>query len=351
MSNASGIGAFIRGLRSTLYHSSWSTISFSVIQSNTETTDNGVPLFRAHSPIYSLREQWEIPRIFSQTKASLLHSPHYNIPAVLASRTIVTVHDLIHLLFPGNLPSLAARFYTNTFFKRFIPRCRAIMADSQSTRMDLNRCLGIPLERITVVPLAIAPGFTPNAREQETSLRARHPLPSSYFLYVGNLRRLKNVERLVDAYERVRKRTPGAPGLVLVGRNYIPGFDQKIRSHPHVVWLENITHEELPALYACALALVFPSLYEGFGLPPLEAMASGTPVIVSNNSSLPEVVGDAGLYVTPEDTASIANAMERLLQDASLRSDLRARGLQRATLFSQEKTARQVLAVYEKALA
>jgi len=167
---------------------------------------------------------------------------------------------------------------------------------------------------------------------------------------VGNLKEFKNVQRLVKAYRLLQARRKDCPMLVLAGKNFIPGFERELLSNPGIRWIGAISDNILPRLYKEALLFLFPSLYEGFGLPPLEAMASGTPVLCSNRASLPEVVGDAAVMVDPENTEALSAAMERVTYDAGLRKEMSAKGLRQAARFSWDTMVNQTLRVYDECL-
>jgi glycosyltransferase involved in cell wall biosynthesis len=205
---------------------------------------------------------------------------------------------------------------------------------------------------VRVIYLGHSPAFRPIADATELArIRARYALPDRFILYLGTIEPRKNLVMLLDAYEMLRTRDEAAPPLVLAGR---PGW----RCEPvlrrgrerglegQVRFTDWVADDDLPAIVNAAAAFVYPSLYEGFGLPPLEAMACGTPVLCSNTSSLPEVVGDGGLLLDPHDARAWAAALARVLSDECLRADLRARGLAQARQFSWERTARETLAVY-----
>jgi glycosyltransferase involved in cell wall biosynthesis len=272
-------------------------------------------------------------------------------PWLFASRTVVTVHDVIHLKFPEFWPSRAARLYASFFFRCVVPKARAILTVSENTKRDLMEMLSIPESRITVTPLAVDHArFSVSTLAEEADFR-RLGLPRDYLLYIGNLKEFKNVPRLVDAYRQVRARRQDCPELVLVGRNFIPGFERKIVRTAGIRWVGEVQRDLLPCLYKHALFFIFPSLYEGFGLPPLEAMASGTPVLCSDRASLPEVVGGAALLINPENTDDLAAAIERLIQDSALRQELSAKGTVQARQFSWDRMARQTLEVYNRCLS
>jgi len=313
------------------------------------TSDPPYSMVTAASRIYSAREQWEIPRAFGRTRARLLFVPHYNVPVSAVARSVVTIHDLIHLKFPQFLPSKGALLYANLFLRHVVPRARAILTVSEHSRRDLVETLGLPESRITVTPLGFAPQFRPRDPEEIAEALSRLGLAAGYLLYVGNLKEFKNVPLLVRAYRELRQKSDGLPPLVLVGRNSIAGFEEVIREAGGVRWLPEVRREDLPLVYGGAMALVFPSLYEGFGLPPLEAMACGTPVICSNRASLPEVVGDAALLIDPLSLEDLQAAMVRVAGDAGLRQALREAGLARSRRFTWRRTAEQTWEVLTRA--
>ena len=221
-----------------------------------------------------------------------------------------------------------------------------MIAISQATKDDLVAHYGVPKEKIPVVYHGVEPRFRPTP---DPAVPARYGLPSRYFLYLGTLQPRKNLERLLQAYAQL---SGDVPALVLAGAKgwYFERIAAAIAAlglGERVFLPGYVPDEDVPALLTGALALVFPSLYEGFGLPVLEAMACGTPVVTANTSSLPEVVGEAGLLVDPLRVDEIAAAMQRLLADEALRAELSRRGLERAGLFSWDRCARETLAVLE----
>ena len=350
MINASGIGTYLQGLLEGIQSQSRPDFSFKLLGDLKRLPSGPWTTRAACSKIYSLAEQLEIPWAARGEKATLVHAPHYNMPCLLASRTVVTVHDVIHLKFPQYWPSVAARAYARFFFSRVIPKARVILTVSENTKRDLVEMLAIPAERIIVTYPAIShvrfqspdPGLLPEFEALS--------LPHPYLLYVGNLKQFKNVERLVNVHQRLWA-SKKVPPLVLVGRNFILGFDRRLAQAEGIRWLGEVRPALLPWLYKQALAFLFPSLYEGFGLPPLEAMASGTPVLCSNRASLPEVVGDAALMIDPENIEEMAAALGRLVEDDALRKGLAAKGLMQAQRFSWDQMAERTLRVYRDCLS
>ncbi|MBN1565527.1 MAG: glycosyltransferase family 4 protein, partial [Anaerolineae bacterium] len=226
---------------------------------------------------------------------------------------------------------------------------------SQSTADDLQNLLHIAPEKMTIHLLGVNEQFKPLPAADVRAVTAHHKLPDTYILFVGTFEPRKNIAGLLNAYAILRAAVPDAPPLVLVGRRgwlYQDMFAQVDALHlaDHVIWLEDAPFDDLPAIYNGAAALVMPSFYEGFGLPALEAMACGTPPIVSNRSSLPEVVGDAGLLIDPDQPSELAEALRRVLQDSDLHAQLRAQSLLRAATFTWRKTTESVLQVYQNLL-
>src|SRR5213594_734742 len=241
-----------------------------------------------------------------------------------------------------NAHPLAKRTYTRRLIPHVARNARLVITNSEYSKWEIVRYLGIPEDHIRVTPLAASPEFTP---------RTMHPA-NPYFLYVGNLEPRKNLERLIEAFARI----PGKEHhLVIAGNRWYHGgaAEQKARSlglNGRVKFLGYVPRADLPALFSGATALVYPSLLEGFGLPIVEAMACGAPVITSNNSSMREVAGGAAVLVDPRDVAEITEAMARIAEDGLLRQELSAKGLKRAAEFDWKKTAELTLKAYQEAL-
>lgn len=280
----------------------------------------------------------------------VLHSPDFIPPASVHAKSVITVHDLAFLLFPDFLTRPSARYYSRVDIAAH--KADHIIAVSESTKRDTVRLLGVPEEKITVIPEAAHPIFAPiTSPEPLERIRTRYKLPEEFILFVGTIEPRKNLPALVNAYRRLRDNYKSNVALVIVGQRgwLYEELDQMLEEmniQDSVRFLGGVPNEELVYLYNAAKIFAFPSRYEGFGLPPLEAMACGTPVVTSNVSSLPEVVGDAALLVDPEDIDGLAVAMWRLLSEENLRRELRAKGLKRAQTFSWERAARATLQVY-----
>jgi glycosyltransferase involved in cell wall biosynthesis len=287
-------------------------------------------------------------------RLDLLHSPDFIPPIGGRYKSVITIHDLAFLFYPKYLTAESRRFY-NSQINAAVRRADHIIAVSEATRQDVIDHLGAPAEKISVVLEAADPRYQPAPPTEVERVSSALGLPPDYLLLVGTQEPRKNIDGLLRAYALLRERLPGAPLLVIAGgRGWLADDLTELAASlglgAPVRWLGHIPTDDLPALYSGASVLGFPSFYEGFGLPPLEAMACGTPVVVSDRGSLPEVVGEAGLLVNPDDPAAIAAALEQVITDSALAADLRARGLERASTFSWERAARETLAVYERVL-
>jgi len=293
-----------------------------------------------------------LPARLVMQNVSLLHEPHYVLPPLVPCRAVVTIHDCIHLMFPQYLPNRFAYGYARATLWAAAKRAERIFTVSETSKADILRYCDVPAERIVVVYNAIDDRFaTPPDVEAVERVRERYQLNGPFALYVGNIKPHKNLERLIDAFDLVRRGGYERLELLIIG-DQISKYPRlrravdKHKLHKHVRFLGFVADDTLAALYRLATVFVFPSLYEGFGLPPLEAMASGTPVVTSNRSSLPEVVGDAAVLIDPYSAASIAEGIQRVLSDQDLRRTLTERGLARARQFSWESSIRRIHEVY-----
>jgi glycosyltransferase involved in cell wall biosynthesis len=284
----------------------------------------------------------------------LLHSPDFIPPLGRWYKSVITIHDLTFLHYPDFLTPESRRYY-NGQIRAAVARADHILADSETTKRDVIGLLRVPPEKVTTVLLAVSAHFHPAAVQEIDRFTARYSLPRGYVLFVGTFEPRKNLPGLLKAYALLRDELPDIQPLVIAGRRgwlFEEVYAQAgaLGLKDHVVWIEDIVHEDMPALYSGAGVLCLPSFYEGFGLPPLEAMACGTPVVVAQRASLPEVVGDAGLLVDPDDPHSIADGLRRVLTDSVLAADRRQRGLVRAATFTWRATAQKTLAVYRQVL-
>jgi alpha-1,3-rhamnosyl/mannosyltransferase len=305
---------------------------------------------------FSLAEHVLVPRALRALRADLYHAPFYARPVVgLPCPAVTTLYDAIPLHFPALVSGRARAFY-GLMQRLAIRASRCVIAISHSARADLIAAYGAAPERTFVTPLAADRRYGPQPPVVVDAVRSRMQIAGRYVLSLSSDKPHKNIEGLLLAWALLaRARAPGSlPQLVLAGhrasdRQGADALVQTLGLQHSVLSLPNLPEDDLPAIYAGAQAFVFPSLYEGFGLPPLEAMACGTPVICGAGSSLPEVAGDAALMVDMRDIRALAAALGRVLGDDEVREQMRAAGLRRAAQFSWERTARLTLAVYELA--
>jgi glycosyltransferase involved in cell wall biosynthesis len=274
------------------------------------------------------------------------------LPPLVRCRSVVTIHDCIHLMFPQYLPGRLAYSYARSSISQAARRATRVLTVSESSKRDILRFVDIPADRIDVIYNAYDERFGVEPREEDVvRVRERYQLHDEFVLYAGNVKPHKNLERLIEAFDLVRRRGLEHLKLVLIGDEIsrYAGIRRAVhfhQLHKYVRFLGYLPEETLAVMYRLAGVFVFPSLYEGFGLPPLEAMASGTPVVTSNLSSLPEVAGDAAVLVDPYQPEAIADGIERVLCDERLRRELRARGLARARQFSWEASVWRVREIY-----
>jgi len=296
---------------------------------------------------HRLRMEHEIQRVLDAY--DVVHYPANIGPLDGGPNVVVTVHDCIFLRHPEWFRWERAHYYRWAGC-RSARRAAQIIADSEATARDVRDFMGIAPERINAVPLGVNDQFAPKPPSACNSARERYNLPERFFLYVGTMEPRKNLARLARAWDSVAQDIPEA--LVIAGRDgwktgemHAAIGNAKHRDRIHLPGF--IAQEDLPALLSAARAFVWPSLYEGFGLPVLEAMACGTPVLTSNTSSLPEVTGDAALLVDPEDEAAITQALRTLSEDEDLRKKLATDGIAQAARFTWHQCARRTLACYQ----
>jgi glycosyltransferase involved in cell wall biosynthesis len=283
-------------------------------------------------------------------RGTLFHATEHLLLPLRSVPSVLTVHDLIFRHLPEHHKPLN-RGYLNLALPLYCRRATHIIAISECTRRDVTAAFDVPPEKVTVIHEAADPRFCPQTPDRVTAVRQRHGLPERYILFVGTIEPRKNLTRLLHAFEALHG-DGLCDALVIVGKRgwLYGGFFAELEQSPvrdAVLLPGYVPDEALPAVYAGAQALAFPSLYEGFGLPALEAMACGTPVACSETSSLPEVAGDAALYFEPTSESAIAETLRELLSDPDLRSELVQRGFERAACFSWDRVAAKTKAVYD----
>jgi glycosyltransferase involved in cell wall biosynthesis len=353
----SGIGTYLRNLLAHLVALENEYV-FEVICRRREALD-GLPPARfrflaAKSPIYSLSEQWEIARLARHAQS--LHSPHYNASLLYRGKLVVTIHDVIHLTDPTIGRTLAARFYARPMFHLVARRADRIIANSEFTKQQIVEYLAVSPSIVSVAYLGVSERFRPYDRKEAFSrVSSLLGVSQPYILFVGNLKPHKNVKTLLQAFAQISAHSDFDLQLVILGddRKWKAGLVDESMSlglAGRVIFAPHVPYQDLPWVYAAAEILVMPSLIEGFGLPVLEAMACGTPVVCSRAASLPEVAGDAAEYFEPANADDLAMAIERVLRSSQLQETLRCKGLERAKLFSWEEFARRHCEVYREAL-
>jgi glycosyltransferase involved in cell wall biosynthesis len=309
-----------------------------------------------------------LKRLIRDESTSLIHNVdnlgpflfrHRNLPA----KKVLTVHDIAPVMLPACytrvVPDRLLRFDFAIVLPKLIENCDLIIADSYSTMTDLIAKFGVRKEKLAVIHLGVDTSFF-HPHSDYSQVTRKYNLRRSYLLYVGDDGPRKNLKTLISAYVRVFQEIPD--DLVLIGpinenkiRGYINSSDLpshvKTEAQRRITVLGYVAYEDLPKIYGAATALIFPSLYEGFGLPPLEAMACNTPVVLSDNSSLREVAGDAGLYIhDPLNSADISGKILEIITDESLRESLRSKGSTQAHRFSWETTVQKTINAYDSIL-
>jgi glycosyltransferase involved in cell wall biosynthesis len=298
---------------------------------------------------FRYQEPWRqfiLPMMLRKYKIDVCFFTNFVSALAAPCPTVLTIHDLSFKLFPKT-HSLRNVVWARSLVPVSTRRSAHIIADSNNTKLDLIRVMGIDSSKVDVIHLGASPEFNPEPGPVDDEALAFYGIKKPYVLFVGTLEPRKNINLLIKGFDRIAKKLPDI-NLVLAGRRgWIAQaiFDELERrdllGRVHITGY--VKEGYLPPLYRQAKALVYPSLYEGFGLPPLEAMSSGTPVIVSKNSSLPEVVGDAGIYIDALSVDEVAAAIEKVLVDEKLASELRRKGLERAAKFSWDKAAAKTL--------
>jgi glycosyltransferase involved in cell wall biosynthesis len=351
----SGIGTYLRGLLSGLGALGLDK-ELALFGSKPEGGRLG-QIFSA--PIYSIQEQFQYPAQLKQCR--LWHAPHYNVPLWKGkTRLVVTIHDIIHWIFRKQFLSQLQIAYAGFMLKKAITSADHIIAVSHHTKKDLIEHFRAQEQKITVIHEGVDESYRELSPEELQpafeKIRTKYKIPQDFFLYVGLIKPHKNVLMLVRLFRKLKEQGKIRASLVLIGRKdktYPSGYEElaSLSSTKDIVYLPLIDPQELKVFYNQALALVHPSLYEGFGLTLLEAMSVGTPVLTTNSSSIPEVVGDAALRVDAADEVAVMDALIRMDQDVPFRESLRLKGFERVKIFSWKETARKTVEVYEKVLA
>lgn len=302
---------------------------------------------------FGLAQQWQIPRLIRPLHAHLYHSPYYLMPYRTGLPTLLTIYDFIPERYP-QYTSWRARLLYRFFHQLALRSAQQVITISAATRADLLAHYRYPAGRVTPVPLAADPQFQPQTATQQAAVRQRYNLPAQFVLYLGINKPHKNLVRLITAWASIYHNLPQPVPLVIAGawdERYVE--PRTMAAHFNLLgegvhFLGPVDEADLPALYSAATLFVFPSLYEGFGLPVIEAMACGTAVLCADGSSLPEIAGEAALLFDATAEGEMATALQRLLTDAPLRQGLEVRSLAQARKFSWHYTAEATLALYRQ---
>lgn len=296
-------------------------------------------------------DQVKFPKLAKKNKVDILHQPCFSAPIFHdGMKIVVTIHDLIAIRFGKDIP-----FYSRQYFGRWMPfsyrYADEIIAVSEYTKKDIIKLLNIPDKKITVIPLAVDDCFKEiHDKEVINAVKNKYHITGNYLLHLGTINPRKNLEFLIEVFSALEDNNLK---LVITGKKgwYYEGlFDlvKKLGLEDRVIFTGYIDDEDKPALYNGASIFLFPSIYEGFGLPPLEAMACGTPVICSNTSSIPEVVGSAGILISPTDKLCWVREIKKVLEDKQIYNALSKKALIQATKFSWDRCAKQTIQIYEK---
>jgi len=301
-------------------------------------------------------ENWELPNKVKRLKPDILHVPAFALPKRKPCKTVVTVPDLIGVTFPNQV-GWPSRFYWGKWLPSTLKKADFIITISEATKRDVIKILGFPEDKIRVSYPSGHEGFLRKTDSKTfTPLKTQLGIREKYFLFVGTIEPRKNLARVIQAFNLFKKRFKGDVQYQLAivgskefghGQVYQNLIKEGSLNQEDVIFTGYVSHDELNSLYSFSEALVFPSLYEGFGIPILEAFASGTAVLTSTSSSLPEVAGEAAILVDPRDTEAIAHGLWEIATESELRSGLIERGFNRLKQFSWEKAAKEALDVYE----
>jgi glycosyltransferase involved in cell wall biosynthesis len=353
MYRPSGIGTYIRNLLCE-YVNIPDNFIFSVIGNETKLKEligesKKFKIRNINCPIYSISEHFNIPRLAKG--ADILHIPHYNVPIFWHGKLVVSVMDMLYWDHPEFISSKVGKFYLN-IISRKLRKADCIICPSEFTASRVIENLNMPAKKVCVVYLsADFNHFTSRTNNATKDIIAKYNLElKRYLLFVSNMKPHKNLQRIIKAF-LIAKEKGVKDKLVLIGSSKNLRAVENMKKLIHngdIIYIENVNYEELPYLYCGAKAFIFPSLYEGFGIPPLEAMSCKCPVLTSNEASLPEVVGDAALIVDAYDIESIAKGIIKISDDTELRKSLINKGRERIKQFSWEKTAIQTLEIYKK---
>jgi glycosyltransferase involved in cell wall biosynthesis len=342
----SGIGRYSENILNEMNNKLCEDNFYIIINKNSKF--NGI---KCNSKVFSFLEQFEIPYLSFKKNYNLFHSPHFNFPIFNQGKLVLTIHDLTPLLFP-DIFSRKARIYMKTMIWLSKFRADKIITVSQNTKDDLVEMFNYNPNKIKVIYNGVDSSYKLiDNKKLISEINNKYNTGENFLLYVGNIKPHKNIPVLLKALSNIDKQNK----LVIVGKRdkaYDEIFDiiDQNNLKDRIIFTGFVPDEDLILLYNAAALFVYPSLYEGFGLPPLEAMACGTPVITSNVSSLPEVVGDAAITVDPHNIKELSKKINKILSNKDLQNKMIQRGIERAKQFTWDKTARETIKVYEDVL-
>ncbi|MBI4744908.1 MAG: glycosyltransferase family 4 protein [Actinobacteria bacterium] len=307
-------------------------------------------LEKTGTKVFSVSEQVVLPFLISKNKIDVFHTPSFAAPVFLPCSSIMTIHDLIHLNFP-DLFSRKVRIYYEEVVKRAALRMKKIIAVSESSKKDIIKWLNLDPDKIVVIYNGVSRIYHPTEDENTlNSVKNKFGISKRFILFVGNRKPHKNILRLIEAFKILKNKVDCSLLIITDNDSRFTEPEEKVLEldlSNDVIISGPVENEELPLLYSAADVFILPSLCEGFGLPALEAMSCGTPVVASETSSLPEVIGSAGILIDPYDVNSIADALEKILEDDVLRKEMIKRGYSQAAKFNWRDTAGKTLEVYE----
>lgn len=356
--HASGIGRYVREIVNLLIRDNSHKFTLIIYKKDRGAWGadkrNNVDYVKAEGIMYSVREQWEIP--FKIPSCDIFWSPHYNVPIlpIAAKKRVVTIHDVNHLAF-SSLLTASQKIYATSLMYVATRSSDLIITDSEFSKNEIVKYTGVSSMKIKTIYCGFDnDNFKPANLSIQERIAIQYNLPENFILHVGNVKPHKNISRLIQAFSKVQTSLPDVH-LVILGKkdNFITGIlnlqalIQGLGVESKVHFTGFVDEEDLPTIYNMADVLVFPSLYEGFGFPPLEAMACGCPAVVSNVASLPEICGDAAHYIDPYNVDNIAEGIYEVLSNNNLRECLVAKGYERVKEFCWEDAAKDVLRAFE----
>ncbi|MBS4015545.1 MAG: glycosyltransferase family 4 protein [Candidatus Latescibacteria bacterium] len=304
------------------------------------------------------RVLWEyttLPKLLQKEQVDIFWGPSNFLPLRKACKYVVTIHDLSSFTYADTYPYLRRKYY-QYIIKQAVKRADLIVTDSEFSRQDIVNTFSIPAEEVKVISCGIDDIFQPiDCSDKHTQIKSKYKLPDDFIFTLGVIEPKKNTQRLVQAYTQLKNKHVDLPKLVVGGSKKYGWKNRRIfqlvdelKLKDSVIFTGFIEHQDLPVIYSTAKLFILPSLFEGFGLPVIEAMACGTPVITSNTSSLPEIAGDAAVLINPYDTEEIGQAIIKVISDQQLQTEMRAKGFKNVKRFSWQESAHELLDVFEQ---